>query len=93
MPTIQLLIKGKVQGVFYRATAKKIADKLNLTGWIKNTKDDDVEATIAGDEDKLQEFINWCKQGPEKAYVEEVIVTKLKDIMFTNFEIIRGQRS
>lgn len=93
MPTIHLLIKGKVQGVFYRATAKKIAGKLNITGWIKNTKDDDVEATIAGDEDKLQEFINWCKQGPEKAYVEEVIVTKLKDIMFTNFEIIRGQRS
>ena len=93
MPTIHLLIKGKVQGVFYRATAKKIANKFNLTGWIKNTKDDDVEAIITGDEDKLQEFINWCKKGPEKAYVEEVIVTKLKDIMFTNFEIIRGQRS
>ncbi len=91
MPTIHLLIKGNVQGVFYRATAKKVAYKLNLTGWIKNTKDDDVEATITGDEDQLQEFINWSKKGPEKAYVEEVIVTKLKDIMFTNFEIIRGQ--
>ena len=90
MPTIHLLIKGKVQGVFYRATAKKVADKLNLTGWIKNTKDDDVEATITGNENKLHEFINWSKKGSEKAFVEEVIVTKLKDIMFTNFEIIRG---
>ncbi len=90
MPTIHLLIKGKVQGVFYRATAKKVADKLKLTGWIKNSKDEDVEATITGDEDKLQEFINWGKRGPEKAEVEDIIVTELKDIMFTDFEIIRG---
>ena len=75
MPTIHLLIKGKVQGVFYRATAKKVADKLKLTGWIKNTKDDNVEATITGDEDKLQEFIKWSKTGPDKAKVEDVIAT------------------
>ena len=90
MPTIHLLINGKVQGVFYRATAKKIADKLNITGWIKNTKDDDVEATIAGDEDKLQEFINWCKQGPEKAKVENVTATQGKETSFKNFEIVKG---
>ncbi len=89
MPTIHLLIKGKVQGVFYRATAKKVADKLKLTGWIKNIKDNDVEATITGDEDKLQEFINWCKKGPEKADVEDVIVTQEKETSFNDFEIIR----
>ncbi len=76
MPTIHLLIKGKVQGVFYRATSKKIADKLNLTGWIKNTINDNVEATVTGDQEQLQQFINWCKNGPEKAKVEDVVVTK-----------------
>lgn len=91
MPTIHLLIKGKVQGVFYRATAKKIADKLNITGWIKNTKDDNVEATITGDEDRLQEFINWSKVGPEKAKVEYVIIDHKPEITFTAFEIIRGR--
>ena len=89
MPTIHLLIKGKVQGVFYRATAKKIADKLKLSGWIKNTKDNYVEATITGDEDKLQEFITWSKAGPDKAEVEDVIATPEKETSFDEFKIAR----
>ncbi len=90
MPTIHLLIKGKVQGVFYRATSKKIADKLNLTGWIKNTINDNVEATVTGDEERLQQFINWCKNGPEKANVENVVITKKLETPFIDFEIVRG---
>ena len=90
MPTIHLLIKGKVQGVFYRATAKKIADKLNVSGWIKNTDDGDVESIVSGDESNLQEFIKWCRQGPEKAKVEDVIVTPEEEKSFNSFEVIRG---
>ncbi|MGI8583739.1 MAG: acylphosphatase [Chitinophagaceae bacterium] len=90
MPTIHLLIKGKVQGVFYRATSKKIADKLNLTGWIKNTINNNVEATVTGDEERLQQFINWCKNGPEKAKVENVVITKKPETPFIDFEIVRG---
>ena len=89
MPTIHLLIKGKVQGVFYRVTAKKIADKLKLTGWIKNTINDDVEATVTGGEEQLQQFINWCKKGPEKAKVEDVITTQETETPFNDFEIVR----
>lgn len=89
MPTIHLLIKGKVQGVFYRATAKKIGDKLKLTGWIKNTINDDVEATVTGGEEQLQQFINWCKKGPEKAKVEDVITTQETETPFNDFEIVR----
>ena len=89
MPTIHLFVKGKVQGVFYRATAKKIADRLKLTGWIRNTKDDDVEISATGDEEQLKQFINWCKQGPEKAKVEDVIVTEETEKFFTDFEIVR----
>ncbi len=90
MPTIHLLIKGKVQGVFYRATSKKIADKLNLTGWIKNTINDNVEATVTGDQEQLQQFINWCKNGPEKAKVKNVVITKKPETPFIDFEIVRG---
>ena len=90
MKCIRIVIHGKVQGVFYRATAKKVADRLNLTGWIKNTKEGYVEAIISGDEDHLQEFIVWCKQGPEKALVKDVIITKKKEMVLNNFEIIRG---
>ncbi|MBA3673484.1 MAG: acylphosphatase [Chitinophagaceae bacterium] len=89
MPTIHLLIKGKVQGVFYRATAKKIAQKLEVTGWIKNTKDGNVEAAATGNEEHLKEFINWCKQGPDNAKVEEVIVEQNQKTLFNTFEITR----
>ncbi len=88
MPTIHLLIKGEVQGVFYRATAKKIAQKLKVTGWIKN-KDGNVEAMVTGTQEQLNEFIKWCRQGPEKAKVEDVIVAEQKETSFTDFEIVR----
>ena len=91
MPAIHLLIKGEVQGVFYRATAKKVADKLGLTGWIKNTKDGHVEAVVTGGQQQLDEFINWCKKGPEKAEVEDVIVTQEQETSFNDFEVIRGR--
>ena len=89
MPTIHLLIKGEVQGVFYRATAKKMAEKLTLKGWIKNRENDDVEAMVTGSEQQLEQFINWCKKGPEKAEVEDVIITKEKETPFNDFEVIR----
>ena len=91
MPTIHLLIKGEVQGVFFRATAKKIADKLNVTGWIKNTENGDVEAIATGSQQQLEEFINWCKKGPEKSEVEDVIITSEKETSFSDFEVIRGR--
>jgi acylphosphatase len=89
MPTVHLLIKGRVQGVFYRASAKEVADKLNLTGWIKNTTEGHVEATVTGDEQVLQQFIRWCKKGPSRAVVTEVVVNPLADVSFTKFSIAR----
>ena len=87
MPTIHLIIKGKVQGVFFRATAKELAQRLNLTGWVKNTEQGDVEATVNGDEEMLHKFIEWSKKGPPKAHVSEVIITELTDEKFDGFRI------
>jgi len=89
MSTIHLLIKGKVQGVFYRATAKQIANDIGLTGWIKNTREGNVEATVSGNEQQLEKFTRWCKQGPDKASVEEVIVTQKEEETFNGFMIVR----
>ncbi len=89
MSTIHLLVKGNVQGVFYRATAKKVAENLELTGWIKNTKDGNVEAIVTGEEAQLEEFSNWCKKGPQKATVVEVIMKQEKETHYNTFEIIR----
>lgn len=74
MKTIRLLIKGKVQGVFYRATAKRTAERFGINGWIKNTEEGDVEAEATGDEEALNAFIDWCKEGPANAHVTDVII-------------------
>ena len=89
MKTIQLTIKGKVQGVFYRATAKDVADQLGVKGWIKNLPDNNVEIRATSSEELLQKLIDWCKQGPPKARVEDVIVEELGLEEFSGFRIIR----
>lgn len=89
MPTIHLLIKGKVQGVSYRVSAREAAEKLHLTGWIKNTRQGDVEAMVTGEEGDLQEFIIWCKIGPSGAVVAEVVAIPAAETSFTNFLIVR----
>lgn len=89
MPTYHLLIKGEVQGVFYRATAKKVADELGITGWIKNTADENVEAVVSGTEEQLQKFISWCKKGPAMAKVTDVITTQQEEIKFEDFFVKR----
>jgi acylphosphatase len=90
MPTVYLLIKGKVQGVFYRATAKEEADQLQITGWIKNTEEGYVEAVASGSQTALDQFINWCKRGPRKAEVADVEIKTLPEETFKQFSIIRG---
>ena len=88
MPTRYLLIKGRVQGVYYRASAKDIARKNGLTGWIRNTPDGHVEAIASGNEDQLELFINWCRQGPRGARVTEVHIQLVEDAEFDSFKIV-----
>ena len=91
MKTVHLLIKGKVQGVFFRATAKEVADKIGVKGWIKNTDEGDVEAVVTGSGQQLQEFVSWCKQGPRRADVSEVISTEQEETRFKDFSVIRDK--
>lgn len=89
MKTVRLIIKGKVQGVFYRATAKDVADLIGIKGWVRNLPDNNVEITATASEEILQKFIKWCKQGPPKARVDEVIIEELDLQEFNGFRIIR----
>ena len=90
MPTIHLIIKGLVQGVFYRASAKEKALDLGLTGWVKNTKEGDVEIKASGDPENLEKLKEWCWQGPSQSKVRNVISEQLQDEeMFQGFSIQR----
>ena len=91
METVHLLISGKVQGVFFRQTAARKAQTLDITGWIKNTKDAKVEAVITGNNDDVKKFLTWCQAGPDKAEVENVSVSKQPDAIFKNFEVMSSR--
>ncbi len=88
MQTVHLLIKGRVQGVFYRASAKKAAGEHKLTGWIKNTEEGFVEIVATGSNEQIKSFVDWCRQGPTLAQVSEVIVSEIKEQHFNDFSIV-----
>ena len=69
-----LVIKGRVQGVFFRATTQDEAVRLGLTGWVRNLWNGDVEALFEGEEETVKEMIVWCHHGPSYARVDKVEV-------------------
>ena len=89
MPTVHLTIKGRVQGVFFRATAKDVADEIGVKGWVKNTEEGHVEVMASGTDEQLQHFIAWCRVGPKKAIVTDVITTEKEMHISESFKIIR----
>ena len=69
---VHLIILGKVQGVFYRASCQETAQVLGLTGWVRNLSTGEVEVVAQGEKEKIEKFIEWCKKGPSGAKVCEV---------------------
>lgn len=88
MEQVHLKITGNVQGVFFRAEAQEEARKLELFGWVWNTSDGGVEILAQGSLEKLQALIDWCRNGPERASVENVEISWEKpEKIFKNFKI------
>ncbi|MCX8034373.1 MAG: acylphosphatase [Thermodesulfovibrio sp.] len=89
MKKAHLLISGRVQGVFYRAFTKDVADSLGLKGWVRNLRDGRVEAVFEGDEDKISIAIERCKEGPPHAKVDNIEVIWSEPDGLIDFKIIR----
>ena len=70
-----LTIHGRVQGVYFRASAVYEAQNLGLTGWVRNCPDGSVEAVAEGPRDKLDDLVAWCRKGPTGARVTQVDVS------------------
>lgn len=88
---VHVVISGRVQGVWYRASTKQKAEELGLTGWVKNTRDGNVEAVFEGQESVINEMIAWCRKGPALAHVSDVrIVEKRKADHYTDFTVQRS---
>jgi acylphosphatase len=69
-------IRGRVQGVGYRAWVAHTADGLGLEGWVRNRRDGSVEAVLAGPVDIVERMIEHCRRGPSHARVETVVATE-----------------
>ena len=74
MKRAHVRIYGRVQGVWFRANTKEMAEKLGLKGWVRNMPDGSVEAVFEGDAESIEKAIEWCHHGPSLARVEKVEV-------------------
>jgi acylphosphatase len=70
----QIRIAGKVQGVFFRASAREQARARNLGGWVRNNPDGTVEAVLEGPADDVEEVVEWAHHGPKAAQVDNIDV-------------------
>ncbi len=69
---LHVVIEGRVQGVFFRASTRDEARARGLNGWVRNLADGRVEALFEGEKPAVESMLAWCKKGPPYAYVDHV---------------------
>jgi acylphosphatase len=69
---VDVVVTGHVQGVFFRAAMREQADRLGVTGWVRNEPDGSVRAHLEGSPDALDRLVDWCADGPPAASVRGV---------------------
>ena len=83
---LDLVVTGRVQGVFYRASMRTEADRLGVSGWVRNADDGTVHAHLEGPHPALEELLAWCRTGPPQARVDEVSTTDAEVTGSSGFE-------
>lgn len=88
---IHLVVRGRVQDVFFRASAQREARRLGLTGWVRNRTDGAVELIAEGEEDQVKDLLAWAQHGPSTARVDKVD-TRWRSYTgeFADFRIMSG---
>jgi acylphosphatase len=88
MPQVRAIVKGHVQGVFFRATTRDVARDLGIYGFVRNLEDRSVEVVAEGSREKLDELIRFLHEGPSAARVTSVDVTSDSTVdVPANFEV------
>lgn len=85
--TVRYKVRGRVQGVWFRASTQAEARRLGLGGWVRNCDDGSVEAVASGNDDALKQFYHWLNQGPPHARVYDVEAIDTENRVFGDFEI------
>ena len=89
MKHLVIQVSGKVQGVFFRASAKETANKLNIKGFAQNQPDGSVCIEAEGDEENVKQFADWCRMGPPRAQVTGIAIMEGELKNYLRFEIQR----
>jgi acylphosphatase len=85
-----VIIRGRVQGVFFRAEARDRAASLDLGGWVRNNPDGTVEAAFEGERERVESMVEWCRRGPALAQVEDVDVAWEQPLGDSRFAVSGG---
>jgi acylphosphatase len=83
----RVVVRGDVQGVFFRDSTRKEADSRGVAGWVRNRDDGSVEAVFEGPEDAVEAMVEWCRSGPSKADVEDVEVSEEEPEGLDSFDV------
>ena len=87
MTRYRIIVKGRVQGVFFRASTRDEAKRLGITGFVKNLPDGNVLIEGEGEKGILDDLVAWCHKGPRLSNVVEVEVDKVEVIGYKDFEV------
>ena len=87
MRRVHVRVRGRVQGVFFRASCVERARALRLAGWVRNTLDGGVDAEFQGDDGAVAAMIAWCREGPTLAVVERVEVRDIDPMDDEGFRV------
>jgi len=85
--TLRLVIHGRVQGVFFRDSMRREAQKLSVSGWVRNSSDGTVEAVVHGEPAAVDAIVRWAQHGPQHAQVVGVEIGPYGG-SYTSFEVI-----
>lgn len=88
LQTISITVRGKVQGVYYRQSAKEKALELGIIGQVKNLRDGAVHIIATGTTEQIAALTEWCKKGPPRALVTGVEIIDLPLKSFEHFSIV-----
>jgi acylphosphatase len=86
---LDITVQGKVQGVFYRASTKAVADQLGVRGLVRNLPDGNVFIEAEAETTLLDMFLEWCHEGPERARVTSVESQEGEIKNYRNFEVVK----
>jgi len=94
MKRVHVYVKGKVQGVFFRAHTRKAALRFHVNGWVRNLPNGRVEAVFEGRSPEVNALIDWCRRGPSHAIVEHLdVCEETYTGEFDDFRILYDERA